>query len=165
MIMGWAAVGPHDTRPRAHGLRCITCWTTHLRKPVTPRYLPRLTTDTAPPSSFDVTSVSFSNHNQGRVGPELIKASMPAPGPDSLVLVCGPPPMMNAVSGDKVMNDIPSAVGSIYIRLYLYQAVFISDCIYIRQYLYQTGYPAPYPTPHSQLCRPRTRLKASLLAS
>jgi cytochrome-b5 reductase len=31
----------------------------------------------------------------------MIKQHMPAPGPDSLVMVCGPPPMVNVVSGDK----------------------------------------------------------------
>jgi cytochrome-b5 reductase len=31
----------------------------------------------------------------------MLMGLMPAPSADSLVMVCGPPPMMNAISGDK----------------------------------------------------------------
>ena len=38
----------------------------------------------------------------GYVTAEVLKAEMPAPSDENLILVCGPPPMMKAVSGDKV---------------------------------------------------------------
>jgi len=38
---------------------------------------------------------------KGRVSKEMLMGLMPAPSADSLVMVCGPPPMMNAISGDK----------------------------------------------------------------
>lgn len=38
----------------------------------------------------------------GYLSKELLKKHLPAPGPGSMVLVCGPPPMMKAVSGDKL---------------------------------------------------------------
>lgn len=37
----------------------------------------------------------------GRVSKEEIARELPAPGAGGIVYVCGPPPMMNAVSGDK----------------------------------------------------------------
>jgi NAD(P)H-flavin reductase len=38
---------------------------------------------------------------KGFVSADIIRDTMPAPGPDSRVLVCGPPGFMNAVSGGK----------------------------------------------------------------
>ena len=38
----------------------------------------------------------------GHVNKELVQQQLPPPGPDSLIMVCGPPPMMKAISGDKV---------------------------------------------------------------
>ncbi|CAG9463275.1 unnamed protein product [Pedinophyceae sp. YPF-701] len=38
---------------------------------------------------------------EGHVSKEHIRAHMPAPKDGSIVCVCGPPPMMNAISGDK----------------------------------------------------------------
>jgi len=43
---------------------------------------------------------SWKGH-KGLITPELIKERMPKPGPDSLVMVCGPPGFMTAVSGQK----------------------------------------------------------------
>jgi len=40
----------------------------------------------------------------GRVTPEVAKKLLPAPSDDHLVLVCGPPAMMNAVSGGKAKD-------------------------------------------------------------
>eukprot|EP00898_Chlorokybus_atmophyticus_P007618 jgi/Chlat1/7858/Chrsp66S07301 len=38
---------------------------------------------------------------KGFVTADIVKAHTPPPSPDTLVMVCGPPPMMKAVSGDK----------------------------------------------------------------
>jgi len=38
----------------------------------------------------------------GYVTADMLRARMPPPGNDSLVLVCGPPGMMKAISGEKV---------------------------------------------------------------
>jgi len=35
----------------------------------------------------------------GYVQKELLKSFLPAPSKDSLIMVCGPPPMMNHISG------------------------------------------------------------------
>ena len=43
----------------------------------------------------------FWRGEKGFVSAAIVAKTMPAPGPDSLVLVCGPPGMMKAVSGDK----------------------------------------------------------------
>jgi cytochrome-b5 reductase len=40
----------------------------------------------------------------GRVTEEEVRREMPAPGKGGIVFVCGPPPMMNAVSGDKAQD-------------------------------------------------------------
>ena len=37
----------------------------------------------------------------GFVNAAIVKATMPSPSTDSMVFVCGPPPMMKAISGDK----------------------------------------------------------------
>ncbi|KAK9806415.1 hypothetical protein WJX73_003653 [Symbiochloris irregularis] len=41
-------------------------------------------------------------YTTGHVNKELVQQQLPPPGSDSLILVCGPPPMMKAISGDKV---------------------------------------------------------------
>jgi len=40
-------------------------------------------------------------YHKGRISADLLKSTMPPPGPDNMVFVCGPPPMMVHVSGDK----------------------------------------------------------------
>jgi len=47
----------------------------------------------------------------GRVTPELAKKYLPPPSNDNLILVCGPPPMMNAVSGSKAPDYSQGEVG------------------------------------------------------
>lgn len=47
----------------------------------------------------------------GYITTGMLKAHMPPPGPDSLVLVCGPPPMMKAISGDKAPDKVCGAGG------------------------------------------------------
>lgn len=42
------------------------------------------------------------HRSTGYITPALLKEHMPPPSDDSLVLVCGPPPMMKALSGDKL---------------------------------------------------------------
>lgn len=37
----------------------------------------------------------------GYVTKDVVTKHLPTPGPDHLIMVCGPPPMMKAVSGDK----------------------------------------------------------------
>jgi cytochrome-b5 reductase len=37
----------------------------------------------------------------GYVNRDIVKQHMPPPGPDNLILVCGPPPMYKSLSGDK----------------------------------------------------------------
>lgn len=38
----------------------------------------------------------------GYVTKDIIQKHLPAPSEDSIVFVCGPPPMMKAISGPKV---------------------------------------------------------------
>jgi len=40
-------------------------------------------------------------HGKGFVTDEMVKSIMPGPGNDTLILVCGPPPMVSAISGPK----------------------------------------------------------------
>ncbi len=42
----------------------------------------------------------------GRVTPDLLKKALPAPGPDALVMVCGPPGMMQAISGARCAQRV-----------------------------------------------------------
>ena len=37
----------------------------------------------------------------GYLTPEIAKAKLPKPSDDNLILVCGPPPMVKAISGPK----------------------------------------------------------------
>ena len=58
------------------------------------------------PDRFDVYYVLdkpgfFWKGGKGYVTAEMLKEKMPPPSDDSMVFVCGPPPMMNAISGDK----------------------------------------------------------------
>jgi hypothetical protein len=43
----------------------------------------------------------FWKGSTGYITKDILAAHMPPPGPDNLVMVCGPPGMMAAVSGDK----------------------------------------------------------------
>lgn len=38
----------------------------------------------------------------GYITKEVVEKHLPAPQPENLILVCGPPGMMNALSGDKL---------------------------------------------------------------
>jgi cytochrome-b5 reductase len=49
----------------------------------------------------------------GRVSEELIKQHLPAPSSDALVFVCGPPGMMNAISGNKDFKVSPPTQGEL----------------------------------------------------
>ena len=49
--------------------------------------------DKAPPGKWE--------GGVGYLTEELAKEKLPPPGDDTLILVCGPPPMMKAISGDK----------------------------------------------------------------
>lgn len=40
----------------------------------------------------------------GFVNMDIIEQYMPLPGDDSMIMVCGPPPMMEAISGDKAQD-------------------------------------------------------------
>ena len=59
------------------------------------------------PTRFSVTYVvatppaGWKGGEKGFCTQELLKSKLPAPSPDALVFVCGPPGMMNAVSGPK----------------------------------------------------------------
>ena len=46
----------------------------------------------------------FWRGGSGFVSAEMLKAKMPAPGPDTAIYVCGPPGFMNAVSGGKAKD-------------------------------------------------------------
>ena len=45
----------------------------------------------------------------GYLTPELAKQQLPKPSDDNLILVCGPPPMMKAISGDKAPDKSQGA--------------------------------------------------------
>ncbi|BDA51006.1 NADH-cytochrome b5 reductase 2 [Coccomyxa sp. Obi] len=47
------------------------------------------------PSSF------FWRGGKGYITADIVKAQLPAPSDDNMILVCGPPPLMKAISGDK----------------------------------------------------------------
>jgi cytochrome-b5 reductase len=40
----------------------------------------------------------------GRVDRQVLQQKIPAPGPETMIFVCGPPPMMEAISGDKAKD-------------------------------------------------------------
>jgi len=61
----------------------------------------------------------------GFVSKELLKKTMPPPCPVSLVYVCGPPPMMNLVSGPKAKDYSQGEVGGLLKELgYEKESVF-----------------------------------------
>jgi cytochrome-b5 reductase len=49
----------------------------------------------------------------GFVTKELLRSKLPPPGPDACIFVCGPPPMMNAISGDKMPDKSQGPVQGI----------------------------------------------------
>ena len=58
------------------------------------------------PDRFDVYYVLdkpgfFWKGGKGYVTSEMLKEKMPPPSADNMVFVCGPPPMMNVISGNK----------------------------------------------------------------
>lgn len=57
------------------------------------------------------------NVSLGRVSPQLLATTMPAPSADSMVFVCGPPPMMEAVSGSKAKDYSQGEVGGMLLGL------------------------------------------------
>lgn len=56
-------------------------------------------------------------YSKGRVSRELLHAHMPLPSPDNLVLVCGPPPMMAAISGDKLPDKSQGPLSGMLLEL------------------------------------------------
>ncbi|KAK9840785.1 hypothetical protein WJX81_004485 [Elliptochloris bilobata] len=53
----------------------------------------------------------------GYVTPEVVQEHLPPPSPDNLILVCGPPPMMNAISGDKAKDKSQGELSGILKQL------------------------------------------------
>jgi cytochrome-b5 reductase len=49
----------------------------------------------------------------GRLDHDLLHLELPAPCPDTLIYVCGPPSMMNSISGNKLPNKEQGPVGGI----------------------------------------------------
>ena len=45
---------------------------------------------------------------EGHITADLIKQHLPPPSDDHLILVCGPPGMMKAMSGDKAPVSVPT---------------------------------------------------------
>lgn len=61
----------------------------------------------------------------GHIDEELIKKHMPPPGPDSLLMICGPPPFMKSISGDKMPDKSQGEVEGILKNLgYTTDSVF-----------------------------------------
>lgn len=44
------------------------------------------------------------NGYTGRLNQEILRSELPSPCPGTLIYVCGPPPMMDTISGDKLPN-------------------------------------------------------------
>lgn len=61
----------------------------------------------------------------GRVTPEALKQHLPAPGIDTVVMVCGPPGMMAAVSGGKAPDYSQGEVDGM-----LKELGYTKDCVY-----------------------------------
>jgi len=61
----------------------------------------------------------------GRVDSKILKAQLPPPSEDVLVLVCGPEPMLAAVSGPKGPNYTQGEVGGL-----LQQLGYTSEQVY-----------------------------------
>jgi len=51
--------------------------------------------------------------SEGYVTRELVQRWLPKPAPDTMVMVCGPPPMMAAISGDKAKDKTQGEVEGI----------------------------------------------------
>ena len=49
----------------------------------------------------------------GFVSKDLIASKLPAPSKDAMVFVCGPPPMMAAISGNKAPDWTQGMVGGV----------------------------------------------------
>lgn len=66
----------------------------------------------------------------GYVNKEMIKSLMPAPNraTDSLILVCGPPPFMEAMSGDKDFKNYPPSQGEL--KGYLKELGYMPKMVY-----------------------------------
>ena len=47
---------------------------------------------------------------QGYLTADIVKKFMPEPSDDNLVMVCGPPPFMKVISGEKVSHETTSFV-------------------------------------------------------
>lgn len=61
----------------------------------------------------------------GYVTSAMLKEHMPAPGKDAMVFVCGPPGLMNAVSGDKAKDKSQGELTG-----FLKQLGYSSDMVY-----------------------------------
>ena len=61
----------------------------------------------------------------GFVNSALVKQVLPGPTADHLVYVCGPPPMMNAISGPKTPNYEQGEVSGV-----LKELGYTSDMVY-----------------------------------
>lgn len=57
------------------------------------------------------------NGEVGFITPDLVKKHFPAPAADNLVFICGPPPMMNAISGDKLPDKSQGPVSGYMVKL------------------------------------------------
>lgn len=60
-----------------------------------------------------------SSFSTGYVTPEIIEQHCPSPtgGEDHMVLVCGPPPMMKAISGDKAPDKSQGELSGLLAKL------------------------------------------------
>ena len=47
--------------------------------------------------------------SEGYITDAVLRAHVPPPSDDSMILVCGPPPMMKAISGDKAKDKSQGA--------------------------------------------------------
>mmetsp|Transcript_25303 Transcript_25303/g.35452 ORF Transcript_25303/g.35452 Transcript_25303/m.35452 type:complete len:360 (+) Transcript_25303:57-1136(+) len=65
------------------------------------------------------------NQSVGYVTDEVIKQKLPSPGSETLIMVCGPPPMMKAISGEKAPDYTQGELSGALKRLgYSPQEVF-----------------------------------------
>ena len=65
------------------------------------------------------------NHGIGYVTPDIITKKLPAPEQGSLIMVCGPPPFMKHVSGDKAGGNIQGELSGL-----LLERGFNADMVY-----------------------------------
>lgn len=59
----------------------------------------------------------FWSGSTGYVTEDIIKKHCPGPSDDNLVLVCGPPPMMNAISGDKAPDKSQGELSGVLAKM------------------------------------------------